>query len=161
MDEAVHAGIGGSSNSLSSSSNSVYEDAQDQVSVPLVAPAPERRGESEMGAETVPLLASDAEETDSLPVLGVEEPAVFVEESVHNVEHGDEEDLALQDPPAEVFVAANAPIAEPYDEEDLALPDPLAASPLLMTLGFGRVQTAYEQWLVNMSHAVSLFQGNS
>ena len=114
-----------------------------------------------MGAETVPLLASDAEETDSIPALGVEEPVVFVEESVHNVEYGDEEGLALQDPPAEVFVAANAPIAEPDDKEDLALPDPLAASPLLVSLGFGRVQTAYEQWLVNMSHAVSLFQGNS
>ena len=39
------------------------------------------------------------------------------------------------------------------------LEDPLALSPLLVDMGFGRVQEAYEHWLRNMSHAVSLFQG--
>ena len=37
--------------------------------------------------------------------------------------------------------------------------DPLALSPLLLDMGFGRVQEAYEQWLRNMSHKISLFQG--
>ena len=39
------------------------------------------------------------------------------------------------------------------------LEDPLALNPLLVDMGFGRVQAAYEHWLRNMSHAVSLFQG--
>ena len=85
-----------------------------------------------------------------------EEGLVLVDENVYHVRHGNEEGLALVDPPAEVLVA---PIAEPEDDGDPVLPDPLAVSPLLVTLGFDRVQTAYERWLVNMSHAVSLFQG--
>ena len=68
VDETVPVGLGGSSNFLSSSSDSVYEDAQAQVSVTLLGPAPEGRGESERGAETVPLLPSYTVETDSLHI---------------------------------------------------------------------------------------------
>ena len=41
--------------------------------------------------------------------------------------------------------------AEPVSDHE----DPLAPSPLLLDMGFGRVQAAYEQWLRNMSHTVS------
>ena len=51
------------------------------------------------------------------------------------------------------------PLAEPEDARENVPFDPLEASPLLATLGFQRVQQAYERWLVNMSHAVSLYQG--
>ena len=83
--------------------------------------------------ETEPLPALEAEETEPLPALEAEEPEVFVEASAHN------DDLE--------------------DEEDPAFQDPLDVSPVLQNLGFERVQTAYDQWLQNMSHAVSLFQG--
>ena len=141
LDEVVTAGTVENSNALSSSSESLYEDANDQVWVPLPAPALERRGEPEVGAsialaeETTPLLAPEEEETEQVPVLEAEEPEVFVEASAHNDDHEDEEDPAFQ--------------------------DPLDVSPVLQNLGFERVQTAYDQWLQNMSHAVSLFQGKS
>ena len=136
-----------------------------------MGPAPDGIGDSERVAETVPLLSLYTVETNSLPEFGVDETVESVDENVHYVGHGNEEGLvlvdenvhhvgreneeglAIVDPPAEALVA---PIAEPEDDGDPFLPDPLAVSPLLVTLGFDRVQTAYEQWLVNMSHAVSL-----
>ena len=139
LDEALVAGLVENSNSSYLSSNSLHEDATDQVLDPLPAPTLEGRGEPEVGAslalveETEPLLAPEAEETEPLLALEAEETEVFVEESDHNIDHEDEGDLALQ--------------------------DPLAVLPVLLNLGFGRVQTAYDQWLQNMSHVVSLFQG--
>ena len=105
VDETVPVGLGGSSNVLSTSSDSVYEDAQDQVLIPLVGPAPDVISDSERVTETVPLLSSYTVETDSLPVFGVDETVDSVDENVHHVGHGDEEGLAPLDPPAEVLVA--------------------------------------------------------
>ena len=53
------------------------------------------------------------------------------------------------------------PLALPEDSEDDAplVFDPLEASPVLNSLGFSRVQHAYDRWLQNMSHAISIFQG--
>ena len=52
-----------------------------------------------------------------------------------------------------------APLAVPEDDDENLVFDPLEASPLLASLGFSRVQSAYERWLVNMSHSISLYQG--
>ena len=53
------------------------------------------------------------------------------------------------------------PLALPEDSEDDAplVFDPLEASPVLNSLGFSRVQHAYDRWLQNMSHSISIFQG--
>ena len=53
------------------------------------------------------------------------------------------------------------PLALPEEfEDDAPLDfDPLEASPLLESLGFSRVQNAYNRWLQNMSHSISIFQG--
>ena len=53
------------------------------------------------------------------------------------------------------------PLALPEEFEDDAplVFDPLEASPLLESLGFSRVQNAYNRWLQNMSHSISIFQG--
>ena len=85
------------------------------------------------------------------------EGSALVEQHVPHVRHRDDEGLAFVDAQAE---ALDAPLSEPEDEGEPVPLDPLAASPLLVTLGFERVQTAYEQWFVNMSHAVTLYQGN-
>ena len=52
-----------------------------------------------------------------------------------------------------------APLALPEEDDDPLVFDPLEASPLLDSLGFSRVQRAYDRWLQNMSHAISIFQG--
>ena len=52
-----------------------------------------------------------------------------------------------------------APLALPEEDDENLVFDPLEASPLLDSLGFSRVQRAYERWLQNMSHSISLFQG--
>ena len=51
------------------------------------------------------------------------------------------------------------PLALPEEDDDPLVFDPLEASPLLDSLGFSRVQRAYDRWLQNMSHAISIFQG--
>ena len=52
------------------------------------------------------------------------------------------------------------PALEEEDDDDAPLVfDPLEASPLLDSLGFSRVQRAYDRWLQNMSHSISIFQG--
>ena len=51
------------------------------------------------------------------------------------------------------------PLALPEEDDDPLVFDPLEASPLLDTLGFSRVQRAYDRWLQNMSHSISIFQG--
>ena len=76
------------------------------------------------------------------------------------------EDSGLAPVEQPVYIAVpnaipEAPIAEPEDVEVAVVIDPLDASPLLASLGFSRVQQAYESWLVNMSHSISLFQGMS
>ena len=50
-------------------------------------------------------------------------------------------------------------LPEEYDEDAPLDFDPLEASPLLESLGFSRVQNAYNRWLQNMSHSISIFQG--
>ena len=52
-----------------------------------------------------------------------------------------------------------APLALPEEDDENLVFDPLEASPLLDSLGFSRVQRAYDRWLQNMSHAISIFQG--
>ena len=52
-----------------------------------------------------------------------------------------------------------APLVVPEDDDENLVFDPLEASPLLDSLGFSRVQSAYQHWLANMSHSISLFQG--
>ena len=53
------------------------------------------------------------------------------------------------------------PLASPeeFDDDAPLNFDPLEASPLLESLGFSRVQNAYNSWLQNMSHSISIFQG--
>ena len=58
-------------------------------------------------------------------------------------------------PPAQVPLA----LPEEFDDEAPLHFDPLEASPLLESLGFARVQNAYNSWLQNMSHSISIFQG--
>ena len=50
-------------------------------------------------------------------------------------------------------------LPEEYDDDAPLDFDPLEASPLLESLGFSRVQNAYNRWLQNMSHSISIFQG--
>ena len=50
-------------------------------------------------------------------------------------------------------------LPEEYDDDAPLDFDPLEASPLLESLGFSRVQNAYNSWLQNMSHSISIFQG--
>ena len=52
-----------------------------------------------------------------------------------------------------------APLAVPEEDDENLVFDPLEASPLLDSLGFSRVQRAYDRWLQNMSHSISIFQG--
>ena len=72
------------------------------------------------------------------------------------VSHRADEELVYVDVQDAVL---DVPLAEPEDARDPVPIDPLEASPLLATLGFQRVKQVYERWLVNMSHAVTLYQG--
>ena len=60
-------------------------------------------------------------------------------------------------PPAILQVPLASP--EEFDDDAPLDFDPLEASPLLESLGFSRVQNAYNSWLQNMSHSISIFQG--
>ena len=136
---------------LTSSVESIYEDAltgEVEPDVPEAVPLALGAGHLERydsGADStfvdlpgdVPALPANAvypEDTGSAPV----EQPVYI--AVPNA-------------------VLDAPIAEPEDVEENVVFDPLEASPLLATLGFPRVQQAYESWLVNMSHSISLYQG--
>ena len=180
VDETAPVGLGLSSNVLSTSVESIYEDAQG---------APDGIRTSESAAEIVPFLSEIANSVDQnvhhiLPENGTdhyvgygngEDPALvdetglalvdeigsaLIDETDHYVDHGNGEGLALveqhvqhvshRDDEGLAFVDAqaavlDAPLAEPEDEGEPVPLDPLAASPLLVTLGFERVQTAYEQ----------------
>ena len=72
----------------------------------------------------------------------------------HHVSHRADDELVIVNVQDAVL---DIPLAEPEDARDPVPFDPLEASPLLAT--FQRVQQAYERWLVNMSHAVTLYQG--
>ena len=94
----------------------------------------------------------------SAPVEATGPVSAPVEDTVYPEDNG----LAPVGQPVYVAVqdaVLDAPLSEPEDAEENVPFDPLKASPLLATLGFQRVQQAYERWLVNMSHAVSLYQG--
>ena len=96
------------------------------------------------------------------PVEATGPDSAPVDNTVYPVDNGTGEDLAPVEQPVFVDVqdaVLDVPLAEPEDAREPVPLDPLAASPLLATLGFERVQHAYERWLVNMSHAVSLYQG--
>ena len=203
VDETVSVGLGVSSNELSTSVESIYEDAQDVpdgISTSESATEPEpllseivnpvdqnvhhivpenytahHVGYGNGGGpalvdetglalvdETGPAIVDETgsalvDETDHYVDHGNGEGLALVEQHVQHVRHRDDEGLAFVDAQAAVL---DAPLAEPEDEGEPVPLDLLAASPLLVTLGFERVQTAYEQWLVNMSHAVTLYQGN-
>ena len=139
-------------NPLASSEESVYEDAltgEAEPDVPESVPLA-------LGAGQLARYDSGAGSTFVDPIGDVSVPpenAVYPEDSglapVEQLVH-----IAVP------HAIPGAPIAEPEDVE-VAVFDPLDASPLLASLGFSRVQQAYESWLVNMSHSISLFQGMS
>ena len=88
------------------------------------------------------------ERVDPLPVPEAEANFVLAEELEPLLAHETDEN--------HVVVDENDHLFDQADEENPAPEDPLAVSPVLLHLGFARVQSAYDQWLQNMSHTVSL-----
>ena len=136
---------------LTSSEESIYEDAvtgEAEPDVPEAVPlafgaGPLARYDSGAGSTFVELPG----DVSALP---------------SNVVYPEDDGIAPVEQPVYIAVpnaVLDAPIAEPEDVEENVVFDPLQASPLLATLGFHRVQQAYESWLVNMSHSISLYQG--
>ena len=164
-----------SSNALSNSADSVYEDASSNPDGGEVEPVPLLYGMSNPVNQLCPGTDPDVHEADHLALgTGYQEAFDFgegstpveatgpvsapVEVTGYPVDNG----LAQVEQPVYVDVqdaVLDDPLAEPEDARENVPFDPLEASPLLATLGFQRVQQAYERWLVNMSHAVSLYQG--
>ena len=138
-------------NALTSSVESIYEDALTGEVEPNVP-------------EAVPLAlgAGHLERYDSGAGSTFVDPPGDVPALPANAVYPEDNGLAPVEQPVYIAVpnaVPDAPIAEPEDVEVDVVFDPLEASPLLATLGFSRVQQAYESWLVNMSHSISLFQG--
>ena len=136
---------------LASSEESLYQDAQTGEAEPDVSePAPSASGVGQMARYDpgAGLAFVDPHGDVPVPPENADYPGdsgiAPVEQLVH---------IAV--PPA----IPEAPIAVPEDDDENLVFDPLEASPLLASLGFSRVQRAYERWLVNMSHSISLFQG--
>ena len=115
-------------------------------------------------------LASSAESIYFDAEAGEDEPAVFepvvgqvdAPASPEHVENPRNREIVpvadLENlPPAIPQVPLALP--EEYDDDAPLDFDPLEASPLLESLGFSRVQNAYNRWLQNMSHSISIFQG--
>ena len=115
-------------------------------------------------------LASSAESIYFDAEAGEDEPAVFepvvgqvdAPASPEHVENPRNREIVpvadLENlPPAIPQVPLALP--EEYDDDAPLNFDPLEASPLLESLGFARVQNAYNSWLQNMSHSISIFQG--
>ena len=136
---------------LTSSVESIYEDALSGEGEPVVHEA----GQLALGAGHPESYESGAGSPFVDPTGNVPAPAA---DAVYPADNG----TAPVEQPVYIAVpnaVLDAPFAEPEDVEENVVFDPLEASPLLATLGFHRVQQAYERWLVNMSHAVSLYQG--
>ena len=174
VDETAPAGV--NPNVLSTSVESLYEDAQgapDGINSSQSVNPVESGHETDQNVhetdqtvretdhhaalvdETVSGSAP-VDETDYRADNGTGADLAPVEQPVHHVSHRADEELVFVDAQAAVL---DVPLAEPEDAREPVPLDPLAASPLWVTLGFERVQTACEQWLVNMSHAVTLYQG--
>ena len=147
---------------LTSSEESIYEDAvtgEAEPDVPEAVPLA-------FGAGPLARYDSGAGSTFVEPpgdVSALPSNAVYPEDNgIAPVVYPEDNGLAPVEQPVYIAVpnaVPDAPIAEPEDVEVDVVFDPLEASPLLATLGFSRVQQAYESWLVNMSHSISLFQG--
>ena len=160
-----------SSNALTNSADSIYEDALSGE----VEPVPQHYGMPNLVDQFDPETEPDVHEAGQLALgagypgsyeSGVGSPFVDptgnVSAPVADAVYPEDNGLAPVGQPVYVAVqdaVLDAPLAEPEDAEENVPFDPLEASPLLATLGFQRVQQAYERWLVNMSHAVSLYQG--
>ena len=138
---------------LASSDESLYEDALTGEAEPDVP-------------ESVPLAigAGQLARYDSGAGPTFVDPPGDVSVPPENAVYPEDSGLAPVEQPVYIAVPnaiPEAPIAEPEDVEVDVVFDPLEASPLLASLGFSRVQQAYESWLVNMSHSISLYQGTS
>ena len=134
---------------LASSDESLYYDAQTgEVEPDVSEPAPSVSGVGQMARYDpgAGLALVDPPEDVPAPPENVDSPGdseiAPVEELVHL-------------PPA----IPEAPLALPEEDDENLVFDPLEASPLLDSLGFSRVQRAYDRWLQNMSHSISIFQG--
>ena len=142
---------------MTSSEESIYEDAvtgEAEPDVPEAVPlalgaGPLARYDSGAGSTFVEL-PGDVSALPSNVVYPEDDGIAPVEQPVY---------IAVPHAVPVPVPVPDAPIAEPEDVEVDFVFDPLEASPLLATLGFSRVQQAYESWLVNMSHSISLFQG--
>ena len=129
---------------LASSDESLYYDAETGEVEPNVSePSVGQMARYDPGAS---LALVDPAEHVPAPPENVDSPGgseiAPVEELVHL-------------PPA----IPEAPLALPEEDDENLVFDPLEASPLLDSLGFSRVQRAYDRWLQNMSHSISIFQG--
>ena len=136
---------------LASSDESLYYDAQTGEAEPNVSePAPSASGVGQMPSH------------DSGAGLPFVDPHGDVPVPPENANYPGDSETA----PAEQLVhiavppaIPEAPLVVPEDDDENLVFDPLEASPLLDSLGFSRVQSAYQHWLANMSHSISLFQG--
>ena len=129
---------------LASSDESLYYDAETGEVEPNVSdPGLGQIARNDPGAG---LALVDSPEDAPAPPENVDSPGDREIAPVEELEHL---------PPA----IPEAPLALPEEDDENLVFDPLEASPLLDSLGFSRVQRAYERWLQNMSHSISLFQG--
>ena len=130
---------------LASSAESIYFDAESEVEPVAFAPGV---GQVETNDPVAVLTHAD---------LPAEAPAS--PEHVENPRNREIVPVAdLENLPPAI---PQVPLALPEESEDDAplVFDPLEASSLLDSLGFSRVQHAYDRWLQNMSHSISIFQG--
>ena len=125
---------------LASSDESLYYDAETGEVEPNFEPGVGQMERNDPGALV------DSPEDAPAPPENVDSPGDREIAPVEELEHL---------PPA----IPEAPLALPEEDDDPLVFDPLEASPLLDSLGFSRVQRAYDRWLQNMSHAISIFQG--
>ena len=154
---------------LASSDESVYYDAETGEVEPTVSePGVGQMERNDPGAGLA-LVVSPAEAPAGVGQMARNNPGAGLAlvdspedapASPENVDSlGDREIAPVEElehlPPA----LPEAPLALPEEDDDPLVFDPLEASPLLDSLGFSRVQRAYDRWLQNMSHSISIFQG--
>ena len=131
---------------LASSAESIYFDAEAGEDAPAVF-------EPDVG---------QVETNDPVAVLTHADLPADAPASPEHVENPRNREIVpvadLENPPPAI---PQVPLALPeeFDDEAPLDFDPLEASPLLESLGFSRVQNAYNRWLQNMSHSISIFQG--
>ena len=154
---------------LASSDESLYFDAETGEVEPTVSePGVGQMERNDLGAGLA-LVDSPEEAPAGVGQMARNNPAASLalvdspEDAPAPPEHvdspGDREISPVEEldhlPPA----LPEAPLALPEEDDDPLVFDPIEASPLLDSLGFSRVQRAYDRWLQNMSHSISIFQG--